>query len=214
MVKGMIGVEVINMTDNAIDTIEDDIGEAETTYLTSEVSKMLGMANTTIRKYSQSLESKGYSFTKGQGTGARRARLYTDKDITVLRYLKEIREETNITVERATSVVVERFGKGTTQETLPERVPVTTDLDKYAKQHDELKKTVSKQSGLILKQNKLILNLSERLEQQEDFINEQIDQKVHKIINQNKQIETSKKTTKQKSGLLNRIIKSIIRGMN
>lgn len=206
------------MTDNIVDVTGDDIEEAEKTYLTSEVSKMLGMANTTIRKYSQSLESKGYSFTKGQGTGARRARLYTDKDVTVLRYLKEIREETNITVERATSVVVERFGKGTTQETLPKRMPVTTGLEEYAKQHDELKETVSKQSGLILKQNELILNLSERLEEQEDFMNEQIDQRIHKIIAQNnKKIEAPTEKTKQenrKNGLLSRIIKSIIRGIN
>lgn len=196
------------MTDDMIDDTEDNIDIAEKTYLTGEVSKMLGMANTTIRKYSQSLESKGYSFLKGKGTGSRQARLYIDKDITVLRYLKEIREETNITVERATSLVVERFGRGTAQTTLPEKVSNRNELEQYVEQHEELQQTVNKQSELLFKQNELILNLSERLEHQEEYMNEQINEKLNKVSSGNKQIGAPSETgTSKNKGWLARILR-------
>ena len=194
------------MTDDIVDDTDNDIGVAKETYLTSEVSDMLGMANTTIRKYSQSLESKGYSFLKGQGTGSRQARLYTDKDITVLRYLKEIREETNITVERATSLVVERFGRGTTQSMLPEKRSNNNELEQYGRQYEELQQTVNKQSELLFKQNELILNLTERLENQEEYISEQINQKINEANKSNKQI-SGPKDERKNIGWIARILK-------
>ena len=194
------------MTDDIVDDTDNNIGVAEQTYLTSEVSDMLGMANTTIRKYSQSLESKGYSFLKGQGTGSRQARLYTDKDITVLRYLKEIREETNITVERATSLVVERFGRGTTQSMLPEKRSNNNELEQYVQQYEELQQTVNKQSELLFKQNQLILNLTERLENQEEYISEQINQKINEANKFNKQI-SGPKEERENIGWIARILK-------
>lgn len=194
------------MTDDIVDDTDNDIGVAEETYLTSEVSDMLGMANTTIRKYSQSLESKGYSFLKGQGTGSRQARLYTDKDVTVLRYLKEIREETNITVERATSLVVERFGRGATQSMLPEKRSNNNELEQYVQQYQDLQETVNKQSELLFKQNELILNLTERLEHQEEYLSEQINQKINEANKSNRQI-SGPREEKENMGWIARILK-------
>jgi len=194
------------MVNNIQGNMHNDIDKTQKTYFTSEVSKMLGMAATTIRKYSQSLESNGYSFIKGKGTGTRQARLFTDKDVTVLRYLKEIREETNITVERATGIVIERFGKGTTQDTLSNNELKISDLERYSIQHDKLESTVKKQTELILKQNELILNLTERLEQQEKYIDTQIEERLNKQI---KQVEAPKeknnKPTQKKKSIFSKL---------
>lgn len=177
----------------------NDIGDSPKTYFTSDVAKMIGVAPTTVRKYSQSLQSKGYSFLKGKGTGNRQARLFTDKDITVMRYLKEIRKDTNITVERATSIVIERFGKGTIQSTLSNHEAKTDDLGQHDERYNELKEIINKQSSLLVKQNELILNLSDRLDQHEEYINNKIAAPV-----EDKKIETSKEAPKKK-GLLARI---------
>lgn len=172
---------MVSMVDDTKDDVDNSIDYTEKTYLTSEVSKMLGMATTTIRKYSQSLESKGYSFTKGKGTGKKQARLFTEKDVTVLRYLKEIREETNITVERATSIVIERFGKGSTQDALPKKAPETTKIERYDEQHDELKEILKHQNDII---NKLADEVAELREE---------------VHNQNKQLEAPKEAEIKKS---------------
>jgi|SRR5690625_728396 len=173
----------------------NDIGDSPKTYFTSDVAKMIGVAPTTVRKYSQSLQSKGYSFLKGKGTGNRQARLFTDKDVTVMRYLKEIRKDTNITVERATSIVIERFSDNTTQSTLSNHEAKTNDTEQHDKRYNELKELVNKQSDLLIKQNELILNLTNRLDQHEEYINNKLAAPVEQ-----KEIEAPKK-----KGLLARI---------
>lgn len=176
------------MVNDTKDNTDDSIDYTEKTYLTSEVAKMLGMATTTIRKYSQSLESKAYSFTKGKGTGKTQARLFTEKDVTVLRYLKEIREETNITVDRATSIVIERFGKGSTQDALPKKTPETTKFERYDEQHDEFKEILKYQNEII---NKLADEVAELKEE---------------VYNQNKQLEAPKEA-EIKKGFFSKLFK-------
>lgn len=86
------------MKDDTKETIYSDVEYTERAYQTSEVAKMLDQTVPTIRKYSQTLESKGYVFLKGKGTGQHQARLYIEKDIAALRYLKDILEKSNMTV--------------------------------------------------------------------------------------------------------------------
>lgn len=177
-----------------------DINQMDNTYLTGETSKMLGMASTTVRKYSQSLEDKGYSFLKGKGTGQHQARIYTEKDITVLRYLKEIREDSNITVDRATSIVIQRFGVGATQDTLPISTTESNEMKQRSEQHKELKEImhqqyemIQEQSDLIHKQGEYMKSLADKLDQQQKQINDSTKQQEQLLLNTKEENETAKK---------------------
>lgn len=184
-------------------TTTSDTGTTEKVYSTSEVATMIGIAAVTVRKYSQELESKGYVFLRSEVKSRQKARMYRYKDVETLRYLKEIREKSHITVEQATNITVERLGKGAIQDIASTD---TQEIEQYNKQYSELKeminkqsKEIHKQSELLLSQNELILNLNERLDKQEKYLEQPTE---------NKQIEAPKKEekpiTKQK-GLIARI---------
>lgn len=83
------------------------IQEDENVYTTKEIATLLDMAISTVRKYAQQLEKSGYIINKT----ASKARVFSENDIMILRYLKDLRDKTNITVEQASSIVIERFGK-------------------------------------------------------------------------------------------------------
>lgn len=159
-------------------SIDSDTGITEKVYATSEVARIIGIAPVTVRKYSQELENKGYVFIRSKIKGRQKARLYRYSDVESLRYLKEIREESNITVDQATSITVERLGKGAIQSIS------STDTEKtkrYSNQYDELKDMIQKQgdrldkqNDLLVNQSELILNLTDKIDQQDKYISKQL----------------------------------------
>lgn len=146
---------------------QEMIEKVEKAYKTSEVATMLGLAVPTIRKYSQILESKGYNFLHGEATGQHKARLFLDKDIMVLRYLSDIRKKSNMKVEQAASVVVERFGKGDIQSVSPSDIRYNED---YNRRYMELKHLVEHQSELIE-------SLIDKMEEQQEYINKRLEER-------------------------------------
>lgn len=148
----------------------NDIVNTERAYITSEVASMLDLAVPTVRKYAQQLESKGYIFIKGKKTGSQQARLFTEKDVSVLRYFKEIREKSNIKVEEAASIIIEKFGKGAIQSVSPPDTANNSEEKQSDKQYDELK-------DMIQTQNDLIKELTKRLDQQQGYIEQSIEKR-------------------------------------
>src|SRR5699024_12582156 len=82
------------------------------------------------------------------------------KDVTVVRYLKQIRENSNRTVDEAVSIVIDTFGKGAIQAI---RHSDTIESEKHDKQYNEL-------LGLIQKQNEMIQGLYDRLDKRDQNI--------------------------------------------
>lgn len=143
-----------------------DMGYTERAYTTSETATMLNMAVPTIRKYSQSLERAGYTFLKGKGTGSHQSRLFLEKDLSALRYLKDMREKGSMTVEQATSVVVTKFKEEAIQ-------PIRSNDIQYNDLNDERYDSLI---SLIEKQNEMINQLSDQLSQQQDYIDKRLDE--------------------------------------
>jgi DNA-binding transcriptional MerR regulator len=112
-------------------------------YTTKEIATLLDMAISTVRKYAQHLEKSGYIFNKT----ASKARIFSENDIMVFRYLKDLRDKTNITVEQATSIVIERFGKDEAASTAALDNP-PTDIP-YETQYNEMEMKLNKQAEQI-----------------------------------------------------------------
>jgi len=136
----------------------------ENAYHTKEVPTMLNMPVPTVRTYSQELEKAGYEFLKTKVTGKHQARLYVEKDVTALRYLLSLREKSNIKVSEAVSIVIDKLGAGAIQDIRSNDIPENKG---YEKQYNELKE-------MIQHQNELIKGLYERLDEQEQYINNHI----------------------------------------
>lgn len=83
----------------------DDI---EQIYLTNEVAKILDVSIATIRNYAKSLERAGYEFnTKKQ------ARLWTDKEINLIREVQQFYANNDYSLEQCFEYVVTFHTKGT-----------------------------------------------------------------------------------------------------
>ncbi|WP_442600459.1 hypothetical protein [Neobacillus sp. D3-1R] len=94
-------VEVSDMTDiSGIDIVDTNASEKEVK--SSEFAKGLGVAESTIRKYSQQLESAGYVFKK-DSTGAR---IFTMKDYSVFTDLIRWKSKPGISLEIAANISV------------------------------------------------------------------------------------------------------------
>src|SRR5699024_7899009 len=174
------------MPDDIKGDINNDIEYTERAYTTSEVATMIGIAVPTVRKYAKSLESQGYMFIRTKGTGKHQARLFVEKDVTALRYLKDIREKSNMTVDQATSIVIERFGKGAIQHIRSNDIQQIDDSDK---RYNELKE-------LIQQQSELIQGLTDKVDKQQEHINERLKerdrllmQSINEMLDSKKQIE-------------------------
>ncbi|WP_158591802.1 MerR family transcriptional regulator [Oceanobacillus halophilus] len=158
--------------------MQGDIETSEKAYSTSEIASMLDMGVTTVRKYAQHLEKAGHKFFKNKNN----ARLFVEKDILTIRYLKELREKTNITVEQATKLVMEKVGNGgdsqdaAARSTSPAIVkPQENKSTITQEQYEEIKE-------LIQNQNELINTLIERLDQQQEAINEWLNERDKELM--------------------------------
>ncbi|MCF2131992.1 DUF3967 domain-containing protein [Strepomyces sp. STD 3.1] len=76
--------------------------EGSKVYSAKEVSVLLGIQNTTVRKYSQLLEKAGYHIHKNE-LGHRG---FFDKDVIVLRKIIELTKQPDMSLENAINVVV------------------------------------------------------------------------------------------------------------
>lgn len=86
------------------DTVEEDVVVNIQFLKTSEVAEGTGLAVSTVNKYSRELEDNGYEFSKDGNT-----RLYTGEDVRVLRAIKNVREETNVSLSVAVAMVMEKI---------------------------------------------------------------------------------------------------------
>jgi uncharacterized coiled-coil protein SlyX/DNA-binding transcriptional regulator YhcF (GntR family) len=120
----------------------DDISTQERAFSTKDIAVMVDIAEPTVRKYAQALEKAGYHFIKSEnGT-----RTFIQFDAMVLRYLKELRGKTNMSVENASEIVAAKYNKKPIQS---ESLPDIYQNDQYDKRYDELEKRINEQNQII-----------------------------------------------------------------
>lgn len=173
--------------------MDNDIQRAEKAYTTTEIATLLDMAISTVRKYAQHLERAGYVFTKKKGN----ARIFTENDIMVLRYLKELRDKTNVTVDQATSIVIGRFSKDSAQSAATEKESV---IIKYEKQYKAMEGRLNEQAELI----KMLSAKIKEAEKQNNERNDILIQLVKKLAGTMKLVLKDNKKKSWFSRLLNK----------
>ncbi len=84
----------------------DDVRQ-ENTYWSREMSALLQIGDSTLRKWCKVLEAQGYRFLKDEVD----RRAFTDHDAIALRSFKELTQERGVALDSAAKAVVERFGR-------------------------------------------------------------------------------------------------------
>lgn len=124
----------------------------------SDVCTLLGIKESTLRKYALILQDAGYHFytnNKGQ-------RAYYDQDVTVIRRFIEIKKSTDMTLEQSANAVM----TWVEQSNMSLRVtPKNNDFSRYDSDIKQMKETIEQQ-------NQLLQKLVKKLDEQQKYIDE------------------------------------------
>lgn len=82
----------------------------EKAYWGKDVANRLGIGRSTLTKWCLALENKKYSFVRGENKN----RVFTEQDILVLQYMKELVQTRNLTLNTAVNVLLSRIIPGRT----------------------------------------------------------------------------------------------------
>jgi DNA-binding transcriptional MerR regulator len=80
------------------------VSTMKASYWSQEVSKMLNIGASTLRRWSLAMEQKGYQFQKDEN-GRRR---FYERDVAALRSIKEISEQQGSTIDEAINAVLKQ----------------------------------------------------------------------------------------------------------
>lgn len=129
----------------------------------AEVARLLNIQTSTLRKYAIELEKAGYSFWKNE----KGQRGFFDQDILVLRKLMEVKEQSDMTLEKACFAVISTFKEGSVAHS------DTAEVSEFVR-HDadiqELKELVQKQNLLLQEMAKKLDQQDKRFDEQQQFI--------------------------------------------
>lgn len=128
-----------------------------------EVSSLLGIKESTLRKYALILKDAGYHFyvnEKGQ-------RWYYNRDVIAFKKLIQIKQSPDMTLEQAANAVVSWYEQSNVSLSITHEKPKE---DRYNDDIKELKETIDKQ-------NKLIYDLMIKMDQQQKYIDQRLEER-------------------------------------
>jgi DNA-binding transcriptional MerR regulator len=189
--------------------MDNDFQTFEKALTSKDIAAMIGIAESTVRKYAAALEDAGYPFLK-DGAGEKAARIFTESDAMVIRHLKELREKTNIPVEQAAQLVASKHPKGMTQtmsfNAMAEKTDYDTVISAVNERHEERYTLLEEKMDSLMELNKALLD---RLDKRDAVIHELAEtlntQKAIAAAGEDRQEERDRKRDEQVMQILQEI---------
>lgn len=174
----------------------------EDAYWGKEIAQILQIGDSTLRKWCLALENQGYEFMRGQHN----SRAFVERDLLILRRMRELIQTKGITLETASEIVISRMNQSEGTRPVPEE----------NKEEEQVFSVVPS-----VRQNELLLEILERQERLEQQNKQLIAQLEERDRNRDKQLmealresqETKKllvatlEQQKEKKGLLARLFR-------
>jgi DNA-binding transcriptional MerR regulator len=146
--------------------MENGIHSQEKSYWSREVAELLGISDSTLRRYSLILEQNGYRFLRDDNN----RRAFLERDVIALRKFQEMAKSSDMTLEDAALAVISAIKEAEIKGIVPSVAPTTHAINHYNQRYDDM---VGKLQQLIehnLKQETFNRFLLDRLEKQEIII--------------------------------------------
>lgn len=169
-------------------------------YSPLEIASVLKIKESTLRKYCLLLEERGYEFAKN----ARNQRFYYDKDVITLRKFITFKDSGMTLDKSAESVVLWHKGN--------ESDEVSVSLSQ-TDTHDAMKRYVSdmyEMKDMIQKQSEIIAMLSDKIDEQQEYINDNLakrDDKILKLLEENNETQKQLALENEKKGFWKKLFK-------
>lgn len=142
-----------------------------------EISLVLDVGTSTLRKWCLALEENGYSFHRTEKNN----RLFLEHDLVALKYFKELVQDKQFTLKNASNVVTSRFkGEFTEGEASESRTPNNDLLTSSSKRSDEILEELLEKSKKQDEFNQEILSLNQRLVEKLDAQHRYIEDSIKK----------------------------------
>lgn len=177
----------------------------EPAYWAKEVAEALQISDSTLRKWCLALEKNGYEFMRGTNN----SRAFVERDIIVLRRMKELIQNRGVTVEHAANAVI----SSVETDTRTTGVHETNEIAAHGEQQTVIPTELLKQ--ILERQERLeALNqeLLRRLDEQQRYINERLERRDQQLMEAMRQVQetqrlmaVSQEEAKQKRGLIARL---------
>jgi DNA-binding transcriptional MerR regulator len=133
-----------------------------------DVATLLGLKESTLRKYALILKDAGYHFqVNGKGQ-----RWYYNRDVIAFKKLIEIKHNPDMTLEQSAKAVVSHFGQSDMSQ------PITTENQIAERYDDDMKEL----KDVVNQQNVLLQELMKKMDQQQKYIDEKLEQRDRKMM--------------------------------
>ncbi|MFP7474645.1 DUF3967 domain-containing protein [Niallia taxi] len=164
----------------------DDIHEKA--YSTKDLSLALAIGDSTLRKWCLALEKNGYSFIRNE----QKNRVFIESDIVILKHFQGLVKQHNMQLDNASKLVIDRFGKGAfdtrTDVVLVEQEKEITQSD------SEILTTLLEH---IRTQEEFNRELVQRLDKQQKYIDDRLEQRDQKLMESLRENQEVKKALLQ-----------------
>lgn len=169
-------------------------------YSPSDLSDVLKIKESTLRKYCLLLEEHGYEFSKN----ARGQRYYYDKDVITLRKFITLKDNGMTLEESAAGVVLWHKGNEDNETSVAlTNTDTHNAMIRYISDMNEMKEMIQKQSEIIVM-------LNDKIDKQQEYINNHLEERDNKLMRAlQESIETQKQiaSENEKKGFWRKLFK-------
>jgi hypothetical protein len=164
--------------------------QTEKAYWNHEIAKVLGIGESTLRKWCIELEKNGYEFVKG----AKDSRAFLEHDLQALTYFKQLTKNEKIAQEKAAQSVVERYSRRVENErTLPVQYEKPQPFERFEETINQLLEHSKRQEEF----NKALL---QKLEQQESYIKDSLEKRDKVLLESIRSTQEQVAASQEQSG--------------
>jgi DNA-binding transcriptional MerR regulator len=167
----------------------------EKSYTTKEISLTLDIGTSTLRKWCIALEENGYIFLRNLQNG----RSFLERDIVALKHFGHLVKKENFTLENAGKIVASKYQGEATQSRTPAVLQEVETKERDFERSDELinmlKKYIEIQNEHIKRQENFNEKLVERLERQQNYIDERLNERDQLLLTSIQNIKEEKKSS-------------------
>lgn len=163
-------IEEILTIDDISDKARNDFGDDNLVYDTSMVSKILGVQDSTLRKYCTLMQKHSYEFNKNS-VGHR---IFYKKDVEIIRQIVDLKNSSSLTLNQSVKTILESDIEDI------EGINDVADIDSITKpDYNELLQAFS---SFKKEQQQFNRQLVDQLQKQQDYIKNSIDERDKKLM--------------------------------
>jgi len=176
------------MTDNSF----------EKAYTAIDMSDLLDIGKSTLRKWCLSLEENGYQFTKDK----HQRRLFVDNDVVALKHFKQLVKIGNMSLQSASYTIISRFHSDAFASGTPS-VPEADENQQRSleRSHEVINQLVTRldeQDKFIEEQREFNRELIKKLDNYENALDQRLKERDKKLMDTLNQLQETKKVEQAK----------------